>query len=140
MIKQYYEGKIGPQSRNQSPNFPAPQYQLQPPAQPMTRDAGGGGVIIIRKPEEAFSGYPREKDVRNFGRDSASMTGSVLSGDEQRYHSPSSPRLAGRGVSPGSPPRQTAVTHLDYERDPHRVSSLRGYVPTVLRVDSMEFD
>ncbi|TCD62683.1 hypothetical protein EIP91_006576, partial [Steccherinum ochraceum] len=139
MIKQYYDGKIGPQTRTHSPHFPPPQPQPQFQPQSMPRDAGGGGVIIIRKPEEAFTGYPREKDVRDF-RDSASMNGSVMSGDEQRQYIPSSPRPTGRKAGAGSPPRQTAVTHLDYERDPHRVSSLRGYVPTVFRVDSLEFD
>lgn len=41
LIKQYHEGKIGPQTGG---------------------GGGGGGVIIIRKPDEAFGGYVRDRE------------------------------------------------------------------------------
>ncbi|THH27034.1 hypothetical protein EUX98_g7149 [Antrodiella citrinella] len=74
LIKQYYEGKVGPNT--------------------------SGGVTIIRKPDEAFGGYVRDRD------DSSD------SEDHRRY----SPQ-----------PRERLVTAVEYDHSRTRASSLRRY-------------
>ena len=98
-IKQYYEGKLGPQTQSREG----------------TPVASGGGVTIIRKPEEAFGSRFRERED------------SVMS-DEQGYRPPTM-------YVPRSPPSARAqerlVTALEYDQDRERESSIREYVPVI---------
>ncbi|KAH8104776.1 hypothetical protein BXZ70DRAFT_615578 [Cristinia sonorae] len=84
LIKQYYEGKVGPQSRG------------------LNNSGNGGGVTIIRKPEEAFGGYVRGRGDSDIVRMSDRMSDDTYTQYVPR--SPTSPRQ-----------RERLVTALEYD-------------------------
>ena len=105
-MKQYYEGKIGPQT------------QTQPQAVQVHRDIGhdaGPGVIIIRKPEEAFGARVRD-------RASDDVTSMSEKEPPPTMYIPRSP--------PSARAQERLVTALEYDQDRTIASSVREYVPS----------